>query len=89
MKAVTIREAEGQLTKLIAEACRGELVVLIDGERQVALEPRAALDLDEDDPELEAALLQAVNGPHAPFSEGELRNLAGKALDEHRAARRP
>ncbi len=87
MKAVTVREAEGQLGALIAEACRGEFVVLTDGDKQVALEPRVRLDLDQDSPELEAELLRAVNGPHAPFSEGELRQSADKALREHRARR--
>ena len=87
MKAVTIREAEGQLGELIAQACRGELIVLTDGDRQVALEPRALLNLEDDSPELEAELLRAVNGPHAPFSESELRESANKALREHVARR--
>ena len=87
MKAVTIREAQGQLRELIAEACRGEFIVLTDGDRQVALEPRVALGLEEDSPELEAELLRAVNGPHAPLAEGELRETADKALAEHRARR--
>jgi hypothetical protein len=34
MKAVTIREARGQLGELIAQACRGELIVLTDGDKQ-------------------------------------------------------
>ena len=87
MKAVTIREAQGQLGELIAEACRGEFIVLTDGDRQVALEPRVALDLEEDSPELEAELLRSVNGPHAPLAESELREAADKALAEHRARR--
>jgi antitoxin (DNA-binding transcriptional repressor) of toxin-antitoxin stability system len=87
MKAVTVREAQGQLGQLIAEACRGELVVLTDGENQVALEPRVPLDLEEDSPELEKELLKAVQGPHFPFSESELRELANEALAEHRAQR--
>ena len=87
MKAVTIREAQGQLGELIAQACRGELIVLTDGDKQVSLEPRALLDLEEDSRELEAELLRAVNGPHAPFSEGELRESANKALRDHRARR--
>ncbi|MGA2866554.1 MAG: hypothetical protein ABSF95_18930 [Verrucomicrobiota bacterium] len=87
MKAVTIREAQGQLGHLIAEACRGELIVLTDGDKQVALEPRPSLDLEEDSPELEAELLRAVNGPHSLFSEAQLRELANKALGEHRARR--
>jgi hypothetical protein len=85
MKAVTIREAQGQLGELIAQACRGELIVLTDGDRQVALESRELPDLDEDSPELEAELLRAVNGPHVPFSEGDLRELANEALGERRA----
>jgi hypothetical protein len=87
MKAVTIREAQGQLGELIAQACRGELIVLTDGDKQVALEPRGVLELEEDSPELEAELLRTVNGPHAPFSEGELRESANKALREHSARR--
>ena len=87
MKAVTIQEAQGQLGELIAEACRGEFIVLTDGDRQVALEPHVALDLGEDSPELEAELLRAVNGPHVPLAEGELRETADKALAEHRARR--
>jgi antitoxin (DNA-binding transcriptional repressor) of toxin-antitoxin stability system len=35
MTAVTIREAQGQLGDLIAEACRGEFIVLTDGDKQV------------------------------------------------------
>jgi len=85
MKAVTIREAQGQLGELIAQACRGEFIVLTDGDKQVALEPRAVLDLEQDSPELEAELLRAVKGPHHPFDENELRELADKALAEHRA----
>ena len=87
MKAVTIRETQGQLGELIAQACRGELVLLTDGDQQVAPESRAVLDLEEDSPELEAELLRTVNGPHAPFSEGELRESANKILQEHRVRR--
>ncbi len=61
--------------------------MLTDGDKQVALEPRAVLDLEQDSPELEAELLKAVNGAHAPFSEGELRESANEALREHRARR--
>jgi antitoxin (DNA-binding transcriptional repressor) of toxin-antitoxin stability system len=85
MKAVTILEAQGQLGHLIAEACRGELIVLTDGDKQVALEPRTPLDLEEDSPELEAELLRAVRGPHAPCEEGGLRELANQSLAAHRA----
>lgn len=87
MKAVTISEAQGQLKQLIAKAYDGELVVLKDGDKQVTLEPRMGLNLEEDSPELEIELLKAVNGHHAPFSENELHVLAEKALTEYRTRR--
>lgn len=87
MKAVSIKEAEGQLGKLIAEAYQGEVIVLTDGDLEVTLNPRGALDIDVDSPELEAELLKAVNGPHSPMREGELREIADQALREHRAKR--
>jgi hypothetical protein len=88
MKAVSIREAEGQLGRLVAEACRGETIVLTDGDKRVTLEPGVPLNFEEDSPELEAELLKAVNGPHAPMREGELREIADRALREHRAKQR-
>ena len=87
MKAVSVQEAEGQLSKLIAEACRGEFITITDGDNKVTLAPNSFLDLEEDSPELEAELLKAVNGPHSPMREGELREIADQALREHRAKR--
>ncbi|HXI69568.1 MAG TPA: hypothetical protein VNN22_04350 [Verrucomicrobiae bacterium] len=87
MKAISIRDAQGQLGELIAQACRGETIVLTDGDNEVTLSPRPVLDLEEDSPELEAELLKAANGPFRPFHEGELREIADKALREHRAKR--
>jgi len=87
VKAISILEAQGQLGELIAQACRGETIVLTDGDRRVTLEPGVALDLEEDSPELEAELLKAVNGPFRPFHESELREIADRALREHRAKR--
>ena len=84
---MSVQEAEGQLGKLIAEAYQGEVIVLTDGDLEVTLSPHGALDLDIDSPELEAELLKAVNGPHSPMREGELREIADQALREHRAKR--
>jgi hypothetical protein len=86
VKAISIREAQGQLGELIAQACHGETIVLTDGDRQLTLEPRG-LDLDEDSPELEAELLKAANGPFTPLRDGELREIADRALHEYRAKR--
>jgi hypothetical protein len=85
MKAISIREAEGQLGQLVAEACRGETIVLTDGDNRVTLAPRV-LDLDEDSPELEAELLKAVNGPHSPYSSEEMRAGCEKIIREKRAS---
>jgi len=87
MKAVTILEAQGQLGRLVAEACGGELIVLTDGDKKVTLYPGSPLDLEEDSPELEAELLKAADGPFMPMRDGELREIAEKAASELRAKR--
>ena len=87
MKTIPVRKAQGQLGRLIAEACRGELIVLTDGDKRVTLEAGAAWDLEQDSPELEAELLKAANGPFPPLREGELREIAYRALREHRSTR--
>jgi hypothetical protein len=85
MKEVTVQEAQGKLAQLVAEAQHGELIVLTDGENKVTLHPGKPLDLEQDSPELEAELLKAANGPFLPYREGELRELANKVLEKHRA----
>jgi antitoxin (DNA-binding transcriptional repressor) of toxin-antitoxin stability system len=82
MKTIPIGEAQAQLGDLVAEACRGEEIVLTDGSRQVRLEPRATLDPEEDSPELEAELLKAVDGPFAPYSSAEMQRLGERILGE-------
>jgi hypothetical protein len=84
VKAISIWEAQGQLGELIAKACRGETIVLADGDRRVTLEPGVALDLEEDSPELEAELLKAVNGPHSPYSSEEMRTACERIVREKR-----
>lgn len=87
MKAISIREAQGQLGELIAQACRGETIVLTDGNNEVTLAPHV-LDLEEDSPELEAELLKAVNRPHSPYSSEEMRAACNRILEEHRSKSR-
>ena len=84
MKAISVGEAQGQLGRLIAEACRGELIVLTDGDKRVALEPQVLLDLEEDSPELEAELLKAIDGPYTPYSSEEFRTIGERILREKR-----
>ena len=83
VKAISVQEAAAQLERLVAEACEGETIVLTDGERQVTLEPRV-LNLEEDSPELEAELLKAVEGPHAPYSTEEMRAACQEIIRKKR-----
>ena len=67
-----------------------EAITRLDSQEQERLRlwlDEAALDLEEDSPELEAELLKAVQGPHAPLVKAELEALAKKALLEHRTRR--
>jgi hypothetical protein len=86
VKAISILEAQGRLGELIAQACRGETIVLTDGNNEVTLAPHV-LDLEEDSPELEAELLKAANGSFSPYRESELREIADRVLSERRAKR--
>lgn len=83
MKAISIRDARGQLGQLLAEACGGETILLTDGLNEVTLSPRK-LDLEEDSPELEAELLKAAAGPFTPYSSQELREACEKIIREKR-----
>ncbi|MCI0626297.1 MAG: hypothetical protein L0387_32410 [Acidobacteria bacterium] len=93
VKKVTVQLPKEQLSQILTEAQQGDVIVLTDGERRMELEstlPHGGaldLDLEEDSSELEAELLKAVKGDHAPFSDMELRSIADCALREHRARR--
>jgi hypothetical protein len=93
MKTLTVQLPKEQFSHLLMEAHRGDVIVLTDGERRMELEATPphggalGLNLEEGSPELEAELLKAVRGPHAPLAEPELRALADQALQEHRTRR--
>jgi antitoxin (DNA-binding transcriptional repressor) of toxin-antitoxin stability system len=79
VKTLTVSEAREQLGSLIAEAARGDVIVVTDGDNQVLLTPNGpqrAPAVEEDGPELEATLLPAVRSPHRPLGKTELRELA-------------
>lgn len=81
---VTVAEAQGQLAELIAEAHQGAVIVLIDGEKQVWLDTRQPLDLETDNPELEAELLKGIEGPFTPYSSREMRSIGERIIREKR-----
>ena len=82
MKTLTVREAQGQLAELIAEAHQGAVIVLTDGEKQVWLHTRQPQDLESDGPELEAGLLKAIDGPFTPYSPQEMRSIGERIIKE-------
>ncbi|HEX3799362.1 MAG TPA: hypothetical protein VH413_11745 [Verrucomicrobiae bacterium] len=84
MKAISVKDAQEQLGQLIAEACRGETIVLTDGDKQVTLFPGPVLDLEEDSPELEAELLKGAEGPFTPYKPGDARAICEKMIRERR-----
>ena len=84
MKTLTVQEAQAQLSQLIAEANDGDVIVLTDGRQKVTLQPGAALNLEEDSPELEAELLKSVDGPYTPYSTEETRRIIERIIREEK-----
>ncbi len=82
MKTFTVGEAQGQLADLIAEAHQGEVIILTDGEKQVWLDTQKPLDLETDNPELEAELLRAIDGPFSPYSSDEMHSIGERIIKE-------
>lgn len=84
VKTLTVGEAQGQLAELIAEAHQGAVIVLTNGEKQVWLDTRKPLDLETDNPELEAELLKGMQGPFTTYSSQEMRSVGERIIREKR-----
>jgi hypothetical protein len=82
VKTLSVREAQGQLAELIAEAHQGAVIVLTDGDKQVWLDTQKPADLETDNSELEAELLKAIDGPFTPYSSGEMRSIGERIIRE-------
>jgi hypothetical protein len=82
MKTLTVSKAKTRLGGLVDEVQDGAPVILVHGDKLAKPERYDPLDLDADSPRLEAMLLEAVNGPHAPYSRAEMEAVLGKALRE-------
>ncbi len=80
VKTLTVGEAQGQLAELIAEAHQGAVIVLTDGGKEVWLDTQKPLDLETDNPELEAELLKAIDGPFTPYSSEEMRSIGERII---------
>ncbi len=84
VKTLTIGEAKGQLAELIAEAHQGAIIVLTDGEKQVWLDAHKPLDLETDNPELEAELLKSIDRPFTPYSSEEMVSIGQRVIKKNR-----
>jgi hypothetical protein len=78
MKTMTVRDAKAQLGKLVKQVQRGAPVILIQGDKLAKLERYELLDPESDNPHIEAMLLEAVRGPHPPYSRRELEAILDK-----------
>lgn len=79
MKTMTARAAGPLLGKLVEKVQRGAPVILVQGDKLAKLERYEPLDPECDSPQLEAMLLEAIRGPHAPYSRKELEHVLNKA----------
>ncbi len=84
MKTLNVREAQGRLAELIAEAHRGAIIVLTDGEKQVWLDTHKPLDLETDNSQLEEELLKGAQGPFTPYSTEEMHRIGEGIIKEKR-----
>lgn len=82
MRTLTVSKARARLGGLVDEVQRGAPVILVHGDKLAKLERYELLDPDADSPRLEAMLLEAVEGPHAHYSQAEMDAVLRKALRE-------
>jgi hypothetical protein len=85
VKTLTVGEARGQLAELIAEAHQGAVIVLTDGGKHVWLDTHQPLDLETDNPELEAELLKSIAGPFTAYSAEEMHSIGERIIKEKTA----
>ena len=84
VKTLTVAKARARLGGLVDEVQDGAPILLIHGDKLAKLERYEPLDPDVDSPRLEAMLIEAVQGPHAPYSRAELENVLTKAVRRSR-----
>ncbi len=89
MNPITLIEAREHLGELCDEARQGKRVLLAHGTQMYAIVPYdPELEPNWDDPELEAALLAAVEGPHHDLSLDALRERGEQGIAQAKAAAR-
>lgn len=78
MKTLTITQAKSRLARLVDEVHSGAPVLLVHKNKLVKLERFEVFDPESESAELEAMLLEAVRGPHSPYSKKDLESIAAK-----------
>jgi len=76
MKTLSVTEAKPQLGRLVEQVQQGAPVILIHKNKLAKLERYELLGPECDGPRLEAMLLEAVTGPHTPYSRADLEAAA-------------
>jgi antitoxin (DNA-binding transcriptional repressor) of toxin-antitoxin stability system len=83
MNPLTLDEARDHLGELCEEARQGKRVLLAHGTQMYAIVPfDPELEPNWDDPELETALLVAVEGPHRNLSLVALRERGEQVITQ-------
>jgi PHD/YefM family antitoxin component YafN of YafNO toxin-antitoxin module len=82
MKTLTVSQAKSRLAKLVDEVHSGKPVLLVHKNKLVKLERFDVFDPEYESAELEAMLLEAVRGPHSPYSKKDLDAIAAKVRKE-------
>lgn len=78
MKTLTVSQAKSRLAKLVDEVHSGRPVLLVHKNKLVKMERFDVFDPESESAELEAMLLEAVRGPHSPYSKRNLKDIANR-----------
>jgi hypothetical protein len=84
MKTLTVSQAKTRLASLVDAVQKRGPVVLIHGNKLAKLDRYELLDPEVDSPQIEAALLEAVREPHAPYSREEMESVLARVVREDR-----
>ena len=84
MKTFTVAQAKPQLGKLVERAHRGKPVVLVHKNKLAQIVPFEPLDLEDDNPELEALLLEGVRSKFSPYSHAKMTRILDRICREER-----
>jgi hypothetical protein len=82
VKTIALKEAQLRLDKLFEDAQAGSAVLLVRGGEVAKLERVEPPQFGGDLGTLEKMLLEAVQGPHAPWTPQDLEDIARRVRDK-------